>query len=66
VLEEKTRQQIALFRYGLIADLVHRRERERGPQARDFLGPARRTKPKGRSRESARMRRGFARWDQGT
>ncbi|MGH9462375.1 MAG: DDE-type integrase/transposase/recombinase [Vicinamibacteria bacterium] len=30
MLEEKTRQQIALFRYGLIADLVHRRERERG------------------------------------
>jgi transposase InsO family protein len=29
-LDEKTRQQIALFRYGLIADLVHRQAGERG------------------------------------
>jgi hypothetical protein len=29
-VDETTRQQIALFRYGLIADLVHRREGERG------------------------------------
>jgi len=30
VLDEKTRQQIALFRYGLIADLVHRQAGQRG------------------------------------
>ena len=29
-MDEKTRQQIALFRYGLIADLVHRKAGERG------------------------------------
>lgn len=29
-MDENTRQQVALFRYGLIADLVHRREGERG------------------------------------
>jgi len=30
MLDDKTREQIALFRYGLIADLVHRQEAERG------------------------------------
>ncbi len=29
-MDEKTRKEIALFRYGLIAELVHRREGERG------------------------------------
>ena len=29
-LDDKTREQIALFRYGLIADLAHRQEGERG------------------------------------
>jgi putative transposase len=30
VLDDKAREQIALFRYGLIADLVHREDGERG------------------------------------
>ena len=30
VLDDKTREQIALFRYGLIADFVHREEGEKG------------------------------------
>jgi transposase len=30
VLDDKTREQIALFRYGLIADLVHREAGEKG------------------------------------
>ena len=30
MLDDKTREQIALFRYGLIADLVHRKEGARG------------------------------------
>lgn len=29
-MDEKMRQEIALFRYGLIADLVHRKAGERG------------------------------------
>ena len=32
MLDDKTREQIALFRYGLIADLLHRGPRERGLQ----------------------------------
>ena len=30
MLDDKIREQIALFRYGLIADLLHREERARG------------------------------------
>ena len=33
MLDEKTQEQIALFRYGLIADLIHRQEGERGLHA---------------------------------
>jgi hypothetical protein len=33
MLDEKTREQIALFRYGLIADLLHRQAGQRGTSA---------------------------------
>jgi transposase InsO family protein len=40
VLDDKTREQTALFRYGLIADLVHREEGEKGlyPLLREKAG----------------------------